>query len=156
MGDLVPQNNAPDWQRPPFEPQNTLSTKHGLWSRSDRFVSVRMAELVNEARDACDYLHDPAYESALVDWARTEAKIEMGERWLMDNGGDLGPNGGVKPAANYLLRLQAHANKARERLGLDPVARAKITKDLAQANRDTRAVKDIVTVLTEAAEEDAR
>lgn len=157
MSDLAPQNpNRPAWQRPPFEPQHTLSTKHGMWSRSDRFISVRMAELVNEARDVCDYLNDPSYESALVDWARTEAKIEQGERWLAENGGDIGPNGGIKPAANYLLRLQAHANKTRERLGLDPVARAKITADLASAQRDTRATKDIVTILTEAAEGDAQ
>ncbi|QRI76257.1 MULTISPECIES: hypothetical protein [Rhodococcus] len=154
MSDLEPHNNnRPAWQRPPFEPQHTKSLKHGMWSRSDRFISVRMAELVNEARDTCDYLNDPSYEAALVDWARTEARIEQGERWLAETGGDLGPNGGIKPAANYLLRLQAHANKVRERLGLDPVARAKITKDLAQARRDDHHVKDIVTVLTEAAEE---
>lgn len=155
MSELEPQNpQRPAWQRPPFEPQHTKSLKHGLWSRSDRFISVRVAELVNEARDVCDYLCDPSYEAALVDWAQTEARIEQGERWLAENGGDIGPNGGIKPAANYLIRLRAHATKVRERLGLDPVARATITRDLAQARRDTHQTKDIITVLTEAAEGD--
>lgn len=157
MTDLEPAKpHAPAWQRPPFEPQNTVAMKHGLWSRSDRFISVRVAELVNEARDVADYLNDPSYEAALVDWAQTEARIEQGERWLAENGGDIGPNGGIKPAANYLIRLRAHATKVRERLGLDPVARATITRDLAQARRDDHAVKDPITILTEAAEGGAR
>ncbi|OZD82916.1 hypothetical protein CH260_12725 [Rhodococcus sp. 05-2256-B2] len=125
-----------DRRHEPFKPQNTVAVKHGMWSRSDRFISVRVAELINDIRDDCDWLREPSYEAALVDWAQSEARIEQGERFLAENGGDYGDGGGIKGVANYLIRLRAHTLKVRERLGLDPLSRSKLQRDQAATQVD--------------------
>lgn len=131
MTDNVPARGY-SWE--PFKPQHTKSVKHGVWSRSDRFISERMAELVNEAIERCSWL-EPSDESGLIDWARTEARIERADRYLAEEG-DWDENGKLRPIAEHLLKLQAHAAKLRKANGLEPLSRAQMSRDTAAAKVD--------------------
>ena len=121
------------WQRPPFEPGHELSTRHGAWS--DRKVSPVAERYLATAVETVDYLQDPSYLPALSAWARTEARIELLEVWL-DEHGMVDDEGKVRGAANLLARFEAQAAKQRERLGMDPLSRAKIRQMSASTQVD--------------------
>ncbi len=77
---------------------------------------------------------DPSYVSVLQAWARAEARIQLLERWFADKG-LLQEDGTPRPGVDLLLRCESQASKLRSRLGLDPVSRAALQKDLADAGR---------------------
>jgi hypothetical protein len=54
----------------------------------------------------------------------------------MDNGGDIDAAGNVRPAAEYLRRWEAQALKHREQLGISPLARARMGRDVAAGSVD--------------------
>ncbi|EYT65059.1 hypothetical protein H483_0102265 [Dietzia sp. UCD-THP] len=130
--DAVPAR--PSWQRPPFEKGNTLSRTHGAWS--DRAVSPVAERYLVTAVESVDYLQDPSYLPALSAWARTEARIELLEAWLDEHGMVDDETGQVRGAANLLARFEAQAAKQRERLGMDPLSRAKIRQMTASTQVD--------------------
>lgn len=136
------------WQRPPFlpgntvgrqaEPGNELSLHHGAYS--PRKVDPLARELVDMqlADQAVDYLKAPAYRAELWAWARAEAQAQLLIEYIAklgeasgDGVGDLGDD---RTRAAYLLlhRVEARAASARTRLGLTPLARARLGKDVAQ------------------------
>jgi len=111
------------WQRPPFERGNTLSVKHGVFS--ERIVAPLAAHLVESIVATTPYLQDVAYTSAVMSWARTEARIELVSAWLMEHG-ELDGGGNVRGASHLLNRLEATAENLRARLGLDPLSRSRL------------------------------
>lgn len=125
-------------QRPPFAPGNELSVTHGAYS--PRRVDPLARELVARvlASESVAFLREPAYAPALWAWARAEAQAQLLTEYLARRGegsegvGDLDDDR-TKLAYLLLHRAEGRAERARARLGLDPLSRAKLGKDIAQA-----------------------
>lgn len=127
----------PAWQRPPFEPGNTLSLTHG--AHSPRIVEPIAQRWVETARASAPYLNDPSYEPALLSWARFEAKCDLLHAWMKEHG-MFDDGGNVVPAAKILDRYEGRAASLRAALGMDPVSRAKLQKDAAATKLDLAAL----------------
>lgn len=120
-----------------FAPGHTLSTRHG--AHSPRMVDPIAAELVEEAVATCDYLREPHYQAEVLAWARAEARVILVTRFL-DERGPLDPEGKPWPATELLVRLERLAAERRHALGLTPMARARLGRDVAGAQVDFAAL----------------
>jgi hypothetical protein len=135
-----------DRRHPPAEEGNELALKHGAYS--PRRVEPLAAELVDRVRAmvAADevrlgYLLEPQFSAALWAWARCEARVQLLEEYLLDESVDgLDLDGEVVPAAMHLERLERRALKLRERLGLDPLSRARLGRDVVATAVDVARV----------------
>ena len=122
-------------QRPPFRPGHELSVQHGAYS--PRKVDPLATELVELllTDDALGYLKAPAYRPALWAWARAESQVQLLTEYLEQRGkggvGDLGDER-IRSAHLLLHRAEARAQSGRRQLGLDPLSRARLGKDVAQ------------------------
>jgi hypothetical protein len=132
MGEFVrPRVRGYSWE--PFKPGHTLTLRHGAWS--PRHIDPRARELVDQVApgvtwwQACDW-------PAVWAWARTEARCELLIEWLADKGGDLDDDDNVRPAADLLTRLSGQAANMRSRLGLDPLSRFRLGRDVAASRVD--------------------
>ena len=133
-------SKGPPGHRPPkpiiAEPGNTTAEKHGAWS--PRKVNPLAQELVERIADLIPYLaEDPTYRPAVWAWARAEARVQLLAEHI-DERGPLDADGKPWPALDQLQKAEGSAARARERLGLDPLSRAKLGRDLA----DTRGAAD--------------
>ncbi|WP_214365625.1 hypothetical protein [Pseudonocardia sp. H11422] len=142
MGEL-----ARGYSWPPFEPGNEVGLRHGAYS--PRRVDPLARELVDQALGDPDlgYLAAPSYRPALWAWARAEAQVQLLAEYLERFGAD--PDFGdraVSAAYNAHHRAEARADSARRRLGLDPLSRARLGRDV------TAAQVDLVSLLTDARE----
>jgi hypothetical protein len=133
--DLRPARNY-SWA--PFAKGHELSTRHGAFS--DRRVAPRAAELIGAVLQIAaaegstvPYLADATYQPALTAWARAEAQQDLLEQYLDNLGGPIDERGKVRPAADLLERVARRAERMRTRLGLDPLARGSLARDLAMA-----------------------
>jgi hypothetical protein len=88
------------------------------------------------------YLQDPTYRPAVTAWAQAEIQEALLHEYLADVGGPLDGKGRPLPAAEYLERVARRAERLRARLGLDPLARASLAKDLAVA-QTPRTIEDL-------------
>jgi hypothetical protein len=104
---------------------------------------VRSMVATNQARFG--YLLEPQHSAALWAWARCEAKVQLLEEYLLDEGGMLDDDGEVRAATDLLERVERRALKLRERLGLDPRSEAELRRARAGA---TLAGFDIDAALT--------
>lgn len=126
-------------QRAPFEPGNTAALQHGAFS--PRFVDPLAADLVRLVLEdpQVGYLTAPAYRPALWAWARAEAQAQLLVEYLARAGQESGDGVGdldldrVRTAYLLLHRAESRADRSRARLGLDPLSRARLGKDVAQA-----------------------
>lgn len=165
----------PDWtpafpgQRPPFEPGNELSTTHG--ANSPRKVAPLAAEIERAARTDPSwpgYLNDPGYGLAVASWARAEAVCRLLFDWLaeqdpaewmastLDSVTDTEKYDGgsqsrtrarrVGSVMEQLRAWESTAAKQRQRLGLDPLSRARLGRDV------TAGAVDFVELLSRAHE----
>jgi hypothetical protein len=136
-------------QRPPFEPQNTLAVKHGVWS--GRALAPVASGILQSVLDdpACDYLNAPRFAAELQAWAVAEARCRLLESYIAklaegdDTGvGDLADEA-TRAAWGLLNRFEARAQSGRDRLGLSPAAASKIGRDLslAQTTQDLDRLK---------------
>ena len=136
------------WPREkPFEPGNELSMTHGAYS--PRRTEPLATELVDHVLDLADadagmgYLRAPVHRMALWAWARAEAQVQLLTEYLADQAGESGvgdlDDDGIRGAYLLLHRAETRATTGRTRLGLDPLSRARLGKDVAQgasANAD--------------------
>lgn len=126
-------------QRAPFEPGNTAALQHGAFS--PRFIDPLAADLVRLVLEdpQVGYLTAPAYRPALWAWARAEAQAQLLVEYLARAGQESGDGVGdldldrVRTAYLLLHRAESRADRSRARLGLDPLSRARLGKDVAQA-----------------------
>jgi hypothetical protein len=117
----------------PFTPGNAAAVKHG--AHSPARVDPLAAELVEAAVATCAYLAEPAYAAELAAWSRAEARIILLTRWL-DEVGPLDDEGNPRPALAALSAAERTAADRRHALGLTPMARAKLGRDVAGARFD--------------------
>lgn len=142
-------------QRPPFEPGHELSMRHGAYSpRRVDPLAVEMVALV-EADPAIAWL-TAADAPALWAWARAEAQVQLLTEYLEQAGvasgdgvGDLEKDD-VRAAYLLLHRAEARASMSRRRLGLDPLSRARLGRDVAAAQLD---LAQLLTKAREAADQ---
>jgi hypothetical protein len=132
---------ARGYSRPPFEPGNTVGMRHGAWS--PRKVEPLAAEIVermlvnaNEDGSPVAYLADPSYLLTIWALGRTEARIQVVSEWLLDRGSELDVDGDAVGAANLLNKLEARAESLRSKLGLDPLSRARLGRDVSATRVD--------------------
>ena len=116
---------------------NTLALKSGAWSERKVVAEIERLspELAQEIEDV-GYLSDPSYGAALRAWIRAESRVNLLEAWFADKG-LLDPEGVPHRGVETLLRAEAHAARCRSRLGLDPVSRVQLQKDLTESGRNT-------------------
>lgn len=120
-------------QRPPFEPGNDVATTHG--ARSERRIAPRAQAILDELVSDPSlpaYLQDPSYRGALAGLARAEAIVSLLEDHLATLNTAQATKGNLPILEQYrrwLTTVQTH----RRALGLDPMSRGALTKDLAVA-----------------------
>lgn len=130
--DWTPQHPR---QQPPFAKGNLIAMQHGAWSPAK--VDPRAEDLVQRilGDESLVFLQAPSYRPALYAWARAEARVQLLDEYLgTDAVGDL-ESDRVKTAWTLLDKFSARAESARHRLGLDPVSRARLGKDVAQGRQ---------------------
>jgi Phage terminase, small subunit len=113
-------------------PGNTIALKHGAWS--PRKIDPLAAEIIEQVTNDLEWLR-PCDRPALHAWARAEARIQLLSEFLAERG-DLDDDGSVRPAADLLTRLETQAAGLRSRLGLDPLSRARLGRDVAASQVD--------------------
>lgn len=125
-------------QRPPFTPGHTKSLRHGYWSpRKVEPVAQELVDMVH-ADPSLAYLTEQHAQPALWAWAQAEARVQLMtahlEKVAEDGVGDLGDRR-ITEAWNLLHRAETRAESGRRRLGLDPLSRARLGKDVAQGRQ---------------------
>lgn len=134
-------------QRPPFQPGHELSIQPGAYSpRKVEPLAQELVELVlrqaTAEGSATAYLSDSTYRPAIHAWARAEIQAQLLTEYLTaaaevtgDGVGDLDAER-VKSAYLLLHRAETRAASGRARLGLDPLSRARLGRDVAAGSVD--------------------
>lgn len=120
-----------------FDPGHELSLRHGAYS--PRKVDPLARELVEQVAAQVPYLAaDPSYAPAVWAWARAEAQVQLLDEYLQEMGsidGDV-----PRPLLETFRHFMRLAADARSRLGLDPMSRAKLGRDVTSASVDLAAL----------------
>ena len=123
---------ARGWSRPPFEPGNTVSTRHGSYATLQ--LRPRAEELAATLRDAMSDNYEARYEGAVAGAAMVGARLERAMAAL-EAAGD----------PKELSRLDADAHRwtrtwfvALAALGLTPASAARLGLDVAKSRHETR------------------
>lgn len=124
---------GPDNRGVPAPPGNMRALQHGGYS--PRKVDPLAADIIEQTRQHVTWWR-PADEASVWAWARVEARVQLVTEWLTERGGDVADDGAVRPAADLLMRLEARAESMRSRLGLEPLSRARLGRDVAAQSLD--------------------
>lgn len=124
---------ARNYSWPPFESDNTAAQRHGAYS--PRKVDPLAVEILEAVRRHVTWWH-PADEPSIWAWVRLEARVQLLTEYLAERGGDVDDQGSVRPAADLLTKLEVRAESMRSRLGLDPLSRARLGRDVAAQSLD--------------------
>ena len=122
----------------PYQAGNLEAVVHGANSAAlvdavaTRYRDAALAYLGDQVPD---YLGRAEYDRAVQAWARAEARVDLVTRYL-DDVGHLDEQGNPRPAARHLVDLEASAAKRRAELGLDPLSRARLGRDVAATGVD--------------------
>jgi hypothetical protein len=133
--------HRPSVHRPPraYQPRNVAAVVHG--ASSDRIVDELAARYRERALDLLGgtmpgYLAErPEWDAAILAWSRAEARAWLLARYL-DDVGLLDQDGNPRPAVATAMQAEQVAAKARDALGLNPVAAAKLGQSLASGAVD--------------------
>ena len=148
--------------RPAFRPGNVLALEHGIYSA--RSLTPRAEEILLRERAKPTwpaYLEEPVYERAVRAWSRAEAMLELYTEYVEQQTAEVmstefgeaeeditgdGEKGGnstrrsrtrkTGPSLELWRKLDAAASMHRTKLGLDPLARARLGKDIASSQAD--------------------
>ncbi len=131
MGDTATEPWTPKPARgyswPPFEPGNTASTRHGIWSK--RQVDPLARDLATGLLSDRDDLS--AYPELVMAWARAEARSLLLADWFVQRG-LFDDEGAERPGVRFIHQFERLAADLRAQLGLTPGSEA----DLARARTD--------------------
>ena len=117
----------------PFQPGNTVRLTHGAYHEAT--IAPLARRLVTAAVEASPYLAADEYAAVLQAWGRAEAQVRLLDTYLAEHG-PLDGKGKPRPAVDLLLRYEALAARHRDALGLSPLARAKLGRDVAAQQFD--------------------
>ncbi len=119
----------------PFEPGNLVGLRHGAMSR------YALAEADELAADLCEHVPHlgPADAPAIRDFAIAQVRAWRLAAWVEVHG-ELDGKGKPIPALAALREWLARAERARSRLGLDPMSRAALAVDALHARREATAL----------------
>lgn len=145
-------------QRPPFQPGHELSpATHGAYSpRKVEPLAREFVELLLTDDTVPAYAKAPAYRAELWALGRAEGQVQLLSEWLTikgeETGDGIGDLGDERVKAAYLLlhRAEGRATSARTRLGLTPIAAARLGRD------KTAAAVDMAQLMRLAAEDEKR
>lgn len=115
------------------EAGNVLNLVHG--ALSPRAVEPVAAGLIEQTLESTPYLADVSYRPALESWAQAEAKCRLLDQYIASVGVVDG-EGKPRAALDALRLWETRASQERARLGLDPLSRAKLGKDVAATKFD--------------------
>jgi hypothetical protein len=122
----------------PFKPGNTKAMTHG--ARSERCITPLAAEIANQLMQEHPRLRDPAFRGPVLEYSRLQAQVELLEKWTDDHGLIDEETGDVRNAAQFLLKVRKQAMNVADRLGLTPLAAARLGRDNAAAAVDVTAI----------------
>ena len=132
MGDVEAWVPAFPGQRPPFQPGHELSLQYGAYSpRTFEPIAAGIVEQLL-ADDQVAYLRAPAYRVSVWRYATQQARTDLLHAFLVAHGDECQ---GCKRCVGLEERwriLSTTAGKTAQRLGLDPLSRARLGKDVAQ------------------------
>ncbi|MFC7448669.1 P27 family phage terminase small subunit [Rhodococcus daqingensis] len=133
----ISQGPARGYSWEPFKPGHTKSLKHG--ARSERVIAPLTAEIANGLMQNHERLQNPLYRETVLEYSRLLAQVEVLEAYIDEHGtiiesGDKA--GKVQPAAEYLLKVRKQATNVADKLGLNPLANARLGKDTAAGQLD--------------------
>lgn len=147
--DWVP---AFEGQRPPFQPGHELTLTHGAYS--DRKV-LPVARLVVEellADPGAVHLQATIWRGAVDAYGRAQARVLLMTKWLEEHEtGGVTSEGDVLPVVRALKDWESRVERHRRELGLTPLARARLGRDVAQGR-----AADAAAELTRMREEHTR
>lgn len=120
---------------PPFEKGNMVTLRHGAYSprRVDPLAEEILLAVLGPEQIA--YLNDPTYSPALWAWGRAEARVQLLDEYVAKVG-MFDQNGNVTPAYKEQQIAESAAMGHRKRLGLDPLSRAQLGRDLTSMSVD--------------------
>jgi hypothetical protein len=121
---------------------------HG--AHSERAIAPIAERYEAELLKAAPWTADAAFAPARAALARCEARIVLVGRWLdshMGSTGNWGSNAASKlrPQTGLLLQLEAQAERLRTQLGLTPLARARLGKNVAGTQVDLARLMQEIT-----------
>ena len=122
------------------QPGNELAKRHG--AHSERYVSPLAEAIARELLDdpaTPGYLSEPLFRAAVAAWARSEAKAALVAEYLEGLSIEdqmMPPKAGTAAPLEVWRRLEAAAVTHRAHLGLTPLSRARLGKDVAGARLD--------------------
>lgn len=155
-----PGNGSP--AAPPFDRDNMAALKHG--ATTPRIVNPLAQQLCDDVLsraepDGMPWLQTLAFRPALEAWARHEARVLLLTRYLEQKSTDANAGGmldddDVRPATDLLIKFESAAANARARLGLDPVAAARLGRDTAGARVDMARLMALLSQLDGGDQED--
>lgn len=118
---------------PPAPAGNLRAVRHG--AHSPAIVEPVAQELATRIVEAAAYLAEPRFQPSVEAWSRAEAKCALLNAYLEDHG-HLDRHGRPRPAFRLLREWERRASEERDRLGLSPVAAAKLSKDITATQFD--------------------
>lgn len=141
----------------PFEPGNLAHLQHGAYSprKVDPLAQSYVDQLLEQAaapESQTGYLLDPSYRPAIWSLARVTAQVELLSEWLAsrDSAG-VDKDGEELGALRALMRCEARAESLRSKLGLDPLSRARLGRDVAAGQVD---MAKLLAALAETSDDD--
>ncbi len=116
--------------RAPFAPGNSVSVRHGAKStrRMEALADAKLAEIRSQA----SWIED-VDQHTLRAWLVAEARCDTLRRHT-DLHGLVDEKGRPTGAADFLIRCERQASDLRSRLGLDPLSRGRLGRDVAVAH----------------------
>lgn len=103
------------------------------------------------AEPSAGYLTDPVYLPSLRSWSVAEVRCRRLARYVLEHG-ELDEDGAPRPALEALRQWETRASNERDRLGLSPLSRARLGRDVAAQSVDVARL----WAQTEAAVEEGR
>ena len=154
-----PGKAARGYSWPPAEPGNELAMVHG--ARSERRIAPLAEQIASSLLshpDTPPYLREPSYAPAVRAWSRAEAVVSLMWDWLAEQDLEAAladstvtdeaerrsrskssrhtTSRHTEAVLTQLHRAETRAMNLRSRLGLDPLSRARLGKDVASQRFD--------------------